>query len=240
MVRPLAWRVRVSAPIRASLAGLVVLLLFLKWRSRPRVSFSDKALGQLWIASKDEVAQQYEKQRRLILKQERFEPHVAAHEVHSPPWTPEGYPTFELLPEVYGARLGSFVTKHLNQAPMRNRLEHAIGRACLQVPPTIATFPRRFYSTGRFGDAGVPDMFRLWNALLPLPLGGSTEDLVPETEWAEPARKGAPWTIMIADDSIVDTQLSKWVGASISKGTVDWSNFWHKIAQGPYRADVFK
>jgi len=123
---------------------------------------------------------------------------------------------------------------------MRNRLDHAIGRVLKQVPPTVAVFPRNFYSTHRLGYAGVPDMFRLWPALLPLPLGGHLDDLVPQTDWADPARRGAVWSVMIADASDTTTELSTWIGDSVTIGNSAWSQVWRKVPSAAHRSRIFQ
>jgi hypothetical protein len=175
-----------------------------------------------------------------LLEQQRYDAHSTSWNIRSPPWTADGQPALHALPEDYASRLGSFVFRSLNSAPMRSRLVHAVGRVHKQVPPTTDTFPLKLYSADRFGDAGVPDMFRLWNALLPIPLGGQLDDLLPQTEWADPARRGSPWSVIIADGSDMDTELSAWIGDSISMGNGEWARFWDKVATGSHRSQVFR
>jgi hypothetical protein len=230
---------RTSASTRALLVAAVLLVLILRWWTSPKVSFDEEQLESLWTMPRDDVARLYESKRQSLLEDQGYNPQAAAQSVRCPPWTADGYPSLDSRPDVYANRLGTFVLNRLGLAPMRSRLDHAIGRVYKQVPPTISAFPQHLYSTDRFGDAGVPDAFRLWKALLPLPLDGSLENLVPQTEWAMPARKGSPWSVLVADSSDIETHLSAWVGDSISKGAGGWAQFWQALS-GRHRAQVFK
>jgi hypothetical protein len=64
--------------------------------------------------------------------------------------------------------------------------------------------------------------------------------LLPETEWAEPARKGGTWSSVVADDGQIDAQVSEWLGTSVFGGDSAWAQTWEQLEFGVLRADVYR
>lgn len=214
------------------------LMAFVSWSGRKQSVLDSEQRKELWIARREEVALKYEEVRVALLEASGYEPHAAERSVGSPPWTADGHPTLTSSSEAYSQRLLGFIRKAFQQSSMHPRFTHAVSRVAAHVPPTTALFTTRFHSCDRLGESGVQDLFRLWEALLPLPLGPPVENLLPDTEWANPARRGAAWKVVVADDTQMDKQVTNWIGIHPRSGP--WSQFWAAIGHGILRTDVYR
>lgn len=233
-------QVRLSNPVKALIAVVLVVLYFAPWRLAPRASLSQAELSELWGLPRDQVAARYEELRAAELSRRGYDPLSAAKGVRAPFTFADGSATLDASVEAYTSRLSRFVTRSLASAPSRRAIEDSIVRLSRFAPPRDAALPRALFSTDQLGDSGVADLYRLWNALLPIPIAPQLAALLPETEWAEPARKGGPWSSVIADDGQIDAQVSEWLGESVFAGASDWAQTWEQLEFGVLRADVYR
>lgn len=204
------------------------------------MTLDSAALSELWTLPREQVAARYEEARKAELLRRGYNPLSAANGVRAPQTFADGSPTLDASVEKYASRLNAFVGNSLASSPSRRAMEDSLARLSRFAPPRAAALSRALFSTDKRGDSGVEDLYRLWNALLPLPLAPQLAALLPETEWAEPARKGGAWSSIVADDGQIDAQVSEWLGESVFAGTSDWAQTWEQLEFGVLRADVYR
>lgn len=236
---PLFRQLRTSSPLKLVLLLVVVALFIFPWRSGNRLSLSETALSELWTMPREEVAKNFEIARRAELLRRGYDAVRTAQRTRTPVTLPDGTPSLSADVDVYVDRLSKFVAKAFAKSASRAKLEDAVSRVKRHAPPQSADLPKLLFSTDRLGEAGVADLFRLWDALLPIPLAPPLADLLPETEWAEPARLGGTWKSVVADDGQIDAQAAQWSGESVS-GKTEWAKTWHKLNFGVLRADFYR
>lgn len=231
---------QLRSPAIRVLVVLVLLSLFLlPWHSRPRLSLSPASLTELWALPRDDVTARYEEERIAELARQGFDAVAAAKGTRTPPTLPDGTEALSSDSEVYVSRLRKFVAANFAKSPVRDELEDAVNRIARHAPPKSGDLPKLLFSTDRLGEAGVADLFRLWNALLPIPLAPQLADLLPETQWAESARLGGAWKSVVADDGQIDAQATQWVGESVN-GQTEWGRVWRRLNFGVLRADFYR
>lgn len=233
-------QVRLSNPIKLLILLIVVALLLVPWRRAPKLTLDTAALSELWSLPREKVAARFEEARKAELVRRGYDPISTARGIRAPETFGDGTATFDASVEAYTKRLKTFVEKSLPYSPSKRSMEDGLARLSRFAPPREAQLPRALFSTDRMGDSGVADLYRLWNALLPLPVAPQLAALLPETEWAEPARKGGAWSSVIADDGQIDAQVSEWLGESIFGGSSDWAQTWEQLEFGVLRADVYR
>lgn len=231
---------RPSTPARVLGLFLVLLFLVAPWRwSRPKLSLDEHALGQLVDSPREDIVRLYDESRISEFERRNYDPETVATAFGVPPLLPDGT-TQSLDPglDQYSTRLLNFVASHLSNADSRRQVEDAINRVLDTREPKTASFPRTLFSTDHLGEEGVPELYRLWGALLPIALPPALTHLLPNEEWAYPARKGAQWKDSVADDGQIEVSLSQWTGSSIADGP--WGKLWSKLAEGEGASDVYR
>ncbi|BEI81831.1 hypothetical protein CcaverHIS002_0209910 [Cutaneotrichosporon cavernicola] len=231
---------RLSNPVKVVIGVVVLLFLFAPWRRAPRLTITADELSRLWTVPREEVAERYEAARTAALHQRGYNAKKAARSVRAPRKFGDGSETFDASVDAYTKRLRKFVSHTLASSTSRLAFEDSLSRLARFAPPRGAPLPRALFSTDRAGDSGVADLYRLWNALLPLPVEQELAALLPETAWAEPARKGGTWSSIIADDGQIDAQVSEWLGASVFDQESAWGHTWEQLEFGVLRADVYR
>lgn len=238
--RPSLRHVRLSTPVKVIIALALLFLFFAPWRRAPRLTLGTDELSELWTLPREDVAARYEAARTAALQRRGYDAKAAARSVRAPRKFGDGSATFDASVDAYTTRLQEFVSRTLAASASRRSIEDSLGRLARFAPPRGAPLPRALFSTDRAGDSGVADLYRLWNALLPLPVEKELAALLPETDWAEPARKGGTWSSIIADDGQIDAQVSEWLGASVFSGDSAWAQTWEQLEFGVLRADVYR
>ncbi|KAL1413291.1 hypothetical protein Q8F55_001047 [Vanrija albida] len=231
---------RPSTPARV--LGLFLVLVFLvgQWRwSRPKLTIDQAALAELVDSPREEIVRLYDDSRISEFERRQYDPVAVANEFGVPPFLPDGK-THSLDPglDQYTARLFTFIATYFTQADGRRQMEDAVSRVLDTRNPKETNFPRNLYSTDHLGAEGVPELYRLWVALLPIALPPALARLLPNEEWAYPARKGGNWKEAIADDGQVEVAVPQWTGSSIADGK--WGKLWSKLAEGEGASDVFR
>lgn len=230
----------------ATLAKVLVLvivgaILIYQWPvERQQPTIDDDALTELYASTLAQVSAEHEKIRMRIIGEADYDAERAALEILAPPRFPDGDLTLSPSSDEYVKRLQGQLLVAMGTSPYLRELRAAVEKVETHQHPMIRRFPPNLISTDKLAGSGIPDLFRMWAALLPLPLDESLADLLPETEWATPARKGADWKIDVADDHRINAQMSRWIGESnIMYGNGVWPTKWKKMSS-PLRADVYR
>ncbi|CAK9785603.1 hypothetical protein CC85DRAFT_272488 [Cutaneotrichosporon oleaginosum] len=238
--RPSLRHLRLGNSVKIVIAVTILILLLAPWQRAPRPTISPEELAKLWTLPREDVAARYEEARTAALHRRGYSAKAAARSVRAPRKFGDGSATFDPSVEVYTKRLKTFVSRTLASSSSRRAIDDSLERLGRFAPPQGASLPRALFSTDRAGDSGVADLYRLWNALLPLPVEHELAALLPETDWAEPALKGGTWASVVADEGQVDAQASEWLGASVIGGDSAWAQTWEQLEVGTLRADVFR
>lgn len=230
----------------ATLAKVLVLVvvgavLIYQWPvERQLLTIDDDALTDLYASTLAQVSAEHEKIRMRIIDDAGYNPERAARDLLAPPKFPKGNYTFSPSSDEYFKRLQFQLQVAMSNSPYLRELRATVEKVATHQHPLISRFPPNLISTDKLAGSGIPDLFRMWAALLPLPLDESLADLLPETEWAAPAREGAHWKIDVADDHRINTQMSRWTGESnIMYGNGVWPMKWKKMSSA-LRADIYR
>lgn len=230
----------------ATLAKVLVLVvvgavLIYQWPvERQLLTIDDDALTDLYSSTLAQVSAEHEKIRMRIINDAGYDPERAARDLLAPPKFPKGNYTLSPSSEEYVKRLQWQLQVAMTDSPYLRELRATVEKVATHQHPLIGRFPPNLISTDKLAGSGIPDLFRMWAALLPLPLDESLADLLPEAEWAAPARDGAVWKVDVADDHRINAQMSKWIGESnIMYGNGPWPTKWKKMSAA-LRADIYR
>lgn len=232
---------------RAATLVKVLILVFVgavlvhQWPvERQTLTIDDDALASLYASTLSQVSEEHEKVRTRILDEAGYDPELAARAMLAPTRFPKGNYTLSPSSDEYVTRLRWQLRVAMANSPYLRELRATVDKVATHQHPLIAQFPFNLISTDKLAGSGIPDLFRMWAALLPLPLDESLADYLPEAEWATPAREGAHWKIDVADDHRINAQMSRWIGeSSIMYGHGVWPTKWKKMSY-TLRADIYR